>query len=922
MRLLSLLGFLYVLPLAVQSVVVGIDFGSEFVKVSLVRPGAPFHIVLDETSKRKIPALVAFDTHERAFGSSATGLVVKRADVSYMYVQRLLGKTLNSPEVKEIQERGYPYKFVEIPGRDGAVGFQHNDETIYSPEELLAMNFEQIKRLCEDDAEGRPVHDAVITVPGYWTQHEREAMITAAELGGFHVLSLLNQNTAAAIQYGIDRKYNETDPPFNVLIYNMGASATEVTLVEYSSYQTKAKKKNSTVGQFEVKGFAADTTLGGAAFDARLVKFMAQEWHKQYPRDDIQGNLRAMAKLRKQAGDIKKVLSANKETPIFIQSLLGDNDFKHSITREKFLDISRDLLERVTGPLAKVLAEAGLSKSDIGAIAVVGGGLRIPAVRHRLEEFMGMELTHSLDGDEAMSQGAVFRAANLSTAFQVRKLGMTDVTAYPVGFHLSGPDSSPLEVAGDDSTEAGKKLSKRANLFKRFHKLAKRKTVTFTNAEDFMCALSHEQPELLPEGVSVPICTYNVTFGETLKTEKILTLLQDQKPKVALSFSLSSSGVASLFKAEATLEEMVQIAVPKPSPNATAKANSSSDPPTPEGEQKAEGEPKTEEEPKQAEPKEAAEDDSEQAEKTPEEGEEPAASSASSASVEGVEASTNATADTNETVEYKMHKKVHRLNLKFTTIYPPGFIPMNHSSMSAATKRLKELRQKDLQQIRVAEAKNKIESSIYELRGLLDEQNIQTVSTEEQRGALQDALAASEEWLLGPDVNDYEKLDAKNKEIQALSAPILFRARELVERPQAVNKTLHLCNYTRDMVKSFAQERPWIPEEDKTSLLSMVDRLEEWLQNKTDDQNALALHEAPAFTSEELMAELRPIAKFSQQLLRRVKPKEEVKKEKVKRKGNATANGTSPNEATPPTAETPTEAPTEEAKKDEADRDL
>jgi molecular chaperone DnaK (HSP70) len=275
-------------------------------------------------------------------------------------------------------------------------------------------------------------------------------------------------------------------------------------------------------------------------------------------------------------------------------------------------------------------------------------------------------------------------------------------------------------------------------------------------------------------------------------------------------------------------------------------------------------------------------------------------------------------------VEYKMHKKVHRLNLKFTTSYPPGFSPMGHSAITAATKRLKELRQKDLQQIRVAEAKNKIESSIYELRGLLDDENVQIVSTEEQRGVLQGALVASEEWLSGPDVNDFEKLDAKNKEIQALSSPILFRARELGERPQAINKTLHLCNYTRDMVKSFAKERPWIPEEDKVSLLAMVERAEEWLQNKTDEQNALALHEVPAFTSEELMNELRPIAKFSQQLLRRVKPKEEVKKDKVKRKSNATANDTASSNETsaPPPTETPTEAPTEEAKKDEADRDL
>ena len=227
----------------------------------------------------------------------------------------------------------------------------------------------------------------------------------------------------------------------------------------------------------------------------------------------------------------------------------------------------------MTGPLERVLTEANIPKSAVNAIAIVGGGVRIPAVQQKIKDFMGMELTQSLDGDEAMSQGAVFRAANLSTAFQVRKLGMTDVTAYPVGFQLHGLESADTTDATAEEEVDGKKWTKRANLFKRFHKLAKRKTVTFTNAADFVCALSHESPEYLPAGASVPICSYNVTFGESLKPEKIQTLLQTQKPKVALSFSLSSSGIASLFKAEATLEEMVQVPVLKPTTNASKSTN-------------------------------------------------------------------------------------------------------------------------------------------------------------------------------------------------------------------------------------------------------------------------------------------------------------------------------------------------------------
>lgn len=906
--------------------VVGIDFGSEFIKVSLVRPGSTFHIVLDETSKRKIPAIVAFDSKERQFGSNAQGLTVKKAEKSYMYIQRLLGKKLDSPEVKELINRGYPYKLVEIPGRNGAVGIQHDKDTIYSPEELMAMSFEHLKKLCEEDAEGRPVQDAVITVPGYWSQNEREAMVQSAEMAGFHVLSLINQNTAAAIQYGIDRKQNESDPAHNIILYNMGASATEVTLIEYSSFPQKIKKKNATVVQFEVKSYGSDAFLGGAEFEDRIVKFMVKQWMSKYPKDDIMKENRPMAKLRKAAGDAKKVLSANKETPIFIASLMNDIDFKTSLTREHFIELCKDLIDRVTRPIDNVLQEQGMTTKDVHAIVLVGGGVRIPAIQHKLKEYMGMELTQSLDGDEAITLGAVFRAANLSTAFQVRKVGMVDITNYPVGIRLKdmpeeGEEASAVDESEVDVEAAGvqadqeelpnKKFSKRTQLFGRYNKLAKRKTVAFSHAHDFSCSMHYDNPKLLPEGISAKICTYNVTgFAAITANEKYQALLADQKPKVSVSFSLSSSGIVSLVKAEATLEEMVKVAVPKAkvfnaikTDNETAVNGTNSTEGSESSSEPVEDVTKTEE------AKEEAEEEASE-EVKPE----------SAADINGSDIKSSDDNTTNATeldqVEYKMQKKTHRFELKIDMGYPDDLaLPMNSTMVKVAIKRLKDLNELDLLRIKIAESKNKLEAAIYDVRGQLDDETIQSVSTEAQREAIVEVLTSTESWLSEQEDDDYKKFDEKLSGIQVLFGPVQFRAKELNERPIALNKTLHMLNYTRDMVKSFEKERPWLPVEDTDALIKMVEHVEDYIRNKTVEQEALQLHETPAYSSEQLLTQLGPIAKFSTQLLKRVKPIPREDKKVIKKKNNATAtNKTKSDNETAPEKDAPEDTMQDPAK--------
>ena len=275
-----------------------------------------------------------------------------------------------------------------------------------------------------DRFSGGRVRDAVLTVPSFFTVSERDAMRDAAEIAGLKVLSLIENNTAAALQYGISRIFNKTH---TMLVFNMGASSTQVSVFEYSSYTVKKGSKNQTFGQFKTLGKGWDESLGGFAFDLKLVEFMADAFDSMKQRKGkkpVRETDRSMAKLRKAADKVKKVLSANKKYPITIESLCDDMDFRGTIiTREQFEKMSADLFDRVLGPVERALEMANLTAAEIDQIEIVGGGVRIPKVQSLLVEMFGLksssDLGVHLNGDEAMALGAAFRAANMSKAFRV-----------------------------------------------------------------------------------------------------------------------------------------------------------------------------------------------------------------------------------------------------------------------------------------------------------------------------------------------------------------------------------------------------------------------------------------------------------------------------------------------------------------------
>ena len=377
----------------------------------------------------------------------------------------------------------------------------------FTPEELVAMVLDHAKEITyaygtEKGNSYGSIKDCVLTIPSFATQAERQSIIDAANLADYNVLSLLDENTAAALHFGMDKMYEE---PQLIIFYNLGASSLQVSLVKFHTYEipeSKHSKKVKTVGSIEVLGKAWDSTLGGQEFDHRLVNYLAdhfnREWrHARNHDKDIRDVPRAMTKLRLQANKIKHVLSANNEIPVHMDSLYDDMSLSLHMTRAQLEELCSDLMERAVSPITKVLDVAGVTMENVTGIELIGGGMRVPKVQSELSKTLGesMELGMHINSDESMALGASFFGANISTAFRVRHVGLTDINPFTIGISLENLDDADKKA--DDDDEA---WTKKATMFKSFGKVGVKKTIAFTHDKDVHCALDYEESDILPEG--------------------------------------------------------------------------------------------------------------------------------------------------------------------------------------------------------------------------------------------------------------------------------------------------------------------------------------------------------------------------------------------------------------------------------------
>merc|ERR1712142_311091 len=390
----------------------------------------------------------------------------------------LLGKKVDHPLVKSYQARFPQYKIEADPER-GTVMFRHDSETVYSVEELLGMIFVHAKTQAETFTE-QAVKDVVITSPVYFNQAERLALVAAAQLGGLNVLQLMNVPMAVALNYGMFRRKEINGTVKHMMLYDMGAQATTATIVGFQVVKTKEKGFSETHPQAQVLGVGYDRSLGGSEIKFRLREFLADEFNAlKKTKTDVRSVPRAMGKLLKEAVRVKLILSANVDCFAQIENVMEDIDFKVQVTREKLLELNADLMDRVTGPVERALTTASMSMENIDQVILVGGGTRIPRVQELLSQYVGQELGESLNTDESAAMGAVYRSADISTGFKVKKFLTKDAVLFPIDVDFS------REIEGEDDAEPGVKRVKRT-LFSRMNPFPQKKIMTFNkHIKDF-----------------------------------------------------------------------------------------------------------------------------------------------------------------------------------------------------------------------------------------------------------------------------------------------------------------------------------------------------------------------------------------------------------------------------------------------------
>lgn len=530
-------------------------------KVALVAPGHPFKIALDISSKRKLATIVGFDEGERRFGNEARSLITKRPLTLFSQIGTLLGKSMDTEILEEFKAAYFPYEFVEDEERS-TIRIKMGDST-FSIEEIVAMYLGNAQATAVFFLESEtPIRDCVITVPDFFTTKERNALLDAASLAGLNVLDLMNENSAAALYYGIERVYdvNQTD---TFIIYNMGGSSTKVAVVEYGAWtHSITKRKNKTIGQVHVLSHGWDETLGGNAFD-NVIMEKARAVAEEQLGTTLSDKPRAMARLRVAAEKAKRVLSANKQTFLRVTSLWDDKDISVQITRDDFVKDSKSLLDRVFAPMDIALERSGKTKEEIDGIVLMGGSSRIPKIQEMLHEYLGKELKKDLNTDEAAALGAAFRAANESTQFQVRKIGFVDTSPFTV--HATNINNFVDYEASleDDSIDLTELFHKQAEVFESGHILKRRKSVSFKHDQDLYVSLSHGDDDPLPSGTKPHIDHYNVSGIERAVKDYSEKNITDPRPNIRLSFLSDGSGIVKLAKAVATFQENVEVAIPR-----------------------------------------------------------------------------------------------------------------------------------------------------------------------------------------------------------------------------------------------------------------------------------------------------------------------------------------------------------------------
>ena len=401
--------------------VIGIDLGTTYSCVGIFKNGH-VEIIPNELGNRITPSIVAFTDEERLVGEAAKNQGALNPGRTVYSVKRLIGRKYNDKEV-QMDKKLLPYDIVNKDGKPYIQVEIKGEKKNFSPEEISAMILIKMKSIAENYL-GREVKNAVITVPAYFNDSQRQSTKDAGVIAGLNVLRIINEPTAAAIAYGLDKKDKER----NILVFDLGGGTFDVSLLTIDS------------GVFEVIATNGDTHLGGEDFDNRVLDYLMKKIKKTH-NTDVSKNKSAIQKLKSEIEKAKRTLSSSPQTTLEIEELVEGLDYKDTLTKAKFEELNMDLFKKTMDPVEKVMTDGGMKKSEIHEVVLVGGSTRIPKIQQLIKDyFNGKEPNKGINPDEAVAYGAAVQGGILGgeTSEATDGVVLIDVTPLTMGIETVG----------------------------------------------------------------------------------------------------------------------------------------------------------------------------------------------------------------------------------------------------------------------------------------------------------------------------------------------------------------------------------------------------------------------------------------------------------------------------------------------------
>jgi hypoxia up-regulated 1 len=537
----------------------GIDLGSEYFKVTVIKPGKPFMMLENLISKTKTELSVGLKDDEITYAYDALAKKVKAPANIFNYFSEYLGRKHDDLFVKEYMENFYQSYNITAENETETITFNFkydkNDEQI-SIVELYSMIFDYIKTLSEKFTKIE-MTDAFITIPSFFDYEQRQAISDAIKISKLKLAGVVSENLAAAVQFQLKKVFeNET----YYIIYNMGSSFTQTSLVSFKTlYEMKNNKSVDIGNEIRIFGESYNEKIGGKAFDKNMVKLMMKKFDelpKRKGKKSIMDNKKIYEKLRPSARKYKEVLSANREVFITVMGVEGGDDLQTKITREEFEEMNKDILSEVYSPIEDVLKKSNLTINDISQIELIGGSIRIPSIQEEIKKKLGEKsdiLGIHMNGDDSMAFGAAYMCANSSKNFLgSRKTFMQNGANEKFKFYLKNLENSTIKYNyckdGLDITQMKEitscdlKLKKDKEIFPMRHKYNSKRSIEIEHNTNMEIRITEEFPGKFPER---DLKKYEITGVpeaiEQMKKDNVTSM-----PKIKIQFIYTKAGLIEL----------------------------------------------------------------------------------------------------------------------------------------------------------------------------------------------------------------------------------------------------------------------------------------------------------------------------------------------------------------------------------------